>query len=166
MFDFNLQLSKKSDSENVLISQPIYYYIVFSIILVTILSTIILYGSSPLSIILVITSFIALTYKERWNFNRESETITFQMGVGFIYHTNTFKFKDIELIEKSLFIKGKKDNSNLDKKLPFYMSKYHSLKIYFKNGKYFTILTVKDYKKETLDIIAAEVSNITKKIIN
>ena len=82
------------------------------------------------------------------------------IGVGFIYHREHYKFIDIELLERSSFIKGKRE-VDLDKKLPFYMTRYHSFKIFFKDGRHHTMLIVKDHHLEEFEKIVTEVSVIT-----
>lgn len=161
MFDFNIQLSKRSNADNVTLTQPIYYYVVFTVISLLVLNILILNGFTIVPLIIFLISILALTYKEKWIFNRTSESISFTTGIGLIYSTKEFNFKDIDTLEKVSFVKGKRGDIKEGEKLPFFMTRFHSINIYFKNGKQYTILTTKESKKEQITRIESEISAIS-----
>jgi hypothetical protein len=163
MFDFDIALSKKSDSQKVILKLPISFYIIFSVIAAIIFTGIIMYGASVFSIIIFFISVVSLTYKEAWTFDKNSRKVTAKNGVGFVYKTIDFNFDDIELIELVSFIKGRNNAVEKSEKLSILRKKYYSIKLHINNGKDFTLITVTENKKVIIDLMLNEIENITNK---
>jgi len=163
MFDFDVVLSKKSDLEKTIIRLPRSFYIVFSIITVILFLSIVLYGASIFSISIFILSFISLTYRESWVFDKNSGLIISKVGIGFIYKTKTQKFENIELIELVEFTKGKNPTNMTNSKSSIFEKKYLSIKIHFTNGKDITLITTTARKKDYITLMLDEIESITQK---
>lgn len=163
MFDFDIALSKKSDSQKVILKLPISFYIIFSIIAAIIFVGIIMYGSSVFSIVIFFISVISLTYRESWIFDKSSQKVIAKNGVGFVYKTMNFNFDDIELIELVSFIKGRNSSAEKSEKTSIMRKRYYSIKLHTNNGKDFTLITSTESKKVLIDSILNEIENITNK---
>ncbi len=163
MFDFDIILSNKSDSQKVILKLPISFYIIFSIIAIILFTGIIIYGASVFSIIILFVSVISLTYRESWIFVKNSRKVTAKTGVGFIYKTMDFNFDDIELIELVSFIKGRNSSVENSEKTSILRKKYYSIKLHMNNGKDFTLITATESKKVKIDSMLNEIENITNK---
>lgn len=161
MFDFDLNISKKSNDEKVILQIPIYFYLIFSFIGIFIFLSIIFYGASTLSYIFLFISVVALTYKEIWIFNKEEDKSFHKTGLGFVYKKINFNLKDIELLEQTTFIKGQDSISEKKSKFSFINKRYYSMKLHLNTGQVFTLITVLENKKDKLDIIINEIQSIS-----
>ena len=159
MFDFDLKLINNSD-DLVTLRLPMLFYITFSVISISVFATIILYGGSVFSYILLFVSVAALTYRESWVFSKTTKGSYYKTGIGFVYNKLKFNLKDVELLEYTTFTKGKTDNKS-SFKYKILNKRYHSLKIHMSNGKDYTLLTVNDSKKTKLDDILVAIQYIT-----
>lgn len=149
---FSFDIKNYSKNSNILyLRLPNIFYISFSLISILLISGLFFYSVDIVPMILSIISLIILTVREEWIFNRESNKIVYIRGAFFIYKRSTFNFSDIEDIETSSIVKGKRESSDKDK-LPFYFRRYYSLKLNFKSES-FIILTLPERKKESIDKI-------------
>lgn len=161
MFDFDIKISPKSTLTKLLVCLPRSFYIIFSIITFIIFLGIVFYGATSLSLIVFFISVISLTYKESWSFDKETKKIISKFGLGFVYKTTLISFEDIELCELLTFTKGKLHNQQTKDKNNIFTKKYISIKLYTKDGKTYTIITVSERKKEMIDSIINEIESIT-----
>ena len=161
MFNFDIVLSKKSNSRKVILHQPLLFYIVFLIISLTIFSSIIFYTYSIVSLILLVITLSILTYREEWVFDGDRKVLEIINGLGFIYPRKVYGFAEIELLEYIIFTKGSKlENKNKISKM--LQKKIHTIKIYYLNGERDTILTVTDKHIDKISIILEEIARVTK----
>lgn len=161
MFDFDLNISKRSNDEKVILKLPIYFYLIFAFISVFIFLSIIIYGASTLSYLFLFFSVIALTYKEIWIFDKKLDQSFHKTGLGFVYKKVMFNLNDIDLLEQTSFIKGQHSSLEKKSKFSFIHKRYYSMKLHLNTGQVFTLITVLENKKEKLDIIINEVQSIS-----
>ncbi len=161
MFNFDLVLSKKSNEQRVYLTLPPYFYVVFSIISALILLGITFYEYSILSVVLLIISITALTFRESWDFDNNTKSLTVKFGIGFIYPKKVYKFNEIELLEYITFVRGQQGNKDISKKDSFFLKKYHSIKLHYSDGKSATILSISDRYKDKINLITEEIIRVT-----
>lgn len=157
MFNFDLKNYSKS-SNSIYLRQPNIFYFSFLIIFILLLTGLIVVAIDPLPLILTILSGIFLTYREEWLFNGNNGEITYIRGAFFIYKRSCYQFSDIDEIEHSSLVKGKRED-NKSEKLPFYLKRYYFLKIYFRNGDGYTVITLPERLKDRIE----EVYNLINK---
>lgn len=156
MFNFDLKNYSK-ERDIIHLREPNSFYISFFIILILLTAGLLTISVNLIPLILTILSLILLTYREEWIFNKKSQSITYLRGAVFLYKRSRYNFDDLEEVDYNSLVKGKKDDSK-DEKLPFYLKRYYYLKLFFKNGDSFTVLTIPERLKDRTD----EVYNIIK----
>lgn len=149
MLNFNIKNYSKAE-DKLFLRQPNSFYIFFLIIFLLLASGLLIYSFDIVPVILTVISFILLTYREEWKIDKKLNSLSYIRGALFIYKKNAYSLDDIETVELSSFIKGKKEDNDQEN-LPFYFKKYYSLKIFFKNGDDYTIVTEPVRNKDKID---------------
>lgn len=148
MLNFNIKNYSNRDNL-LLLRQPNSFYIFFLIIFLILFSGLFIHSFSLIPILLTIISFILLTYREEWKFDKDSSSISYIRGALFIYKKSIYSFDSIESVELNSFVKGKREKSD-DENLPFYFKRYYILKIYFKDANSYTVLTEPERNKDKI----------------
>lgn len=159
MFDFTLKM--KCTENKVILNQPRSYYIVFSIILIILLGSAIYSGLSFLSAFFILLILILLTYQENWTFHRENQTLSYKVGVLFLYKRLTQPFNELKNAEVTGFTKGRRDEE--EKKLPFYMKRQYILNLYTIEGHNHTLFIADKNQRENMESIAREINRFIQK---
>ncbi|MGL1891915.1 MAG: hypothetical protein OCD02_09830 [Spirochaetaceae bacterium] len=157
MFNFDIRVSSKSTDEKLILNPPLFFYIMFLIISIMIIGSILVTSVSISTVVLLIISICALTYKEKWVLNKEVQKIVITTGVLLVYKKNIYNFDQIEEIEKKEFIKGQTETN---KKRSRFSKKLFSLKIYFSDGNSKVITIVNEIDQYKLDNIKDEIKRI------
>jgi len=158
MFSFDLTILKRSNDKIIYIGIPFYFYILYIFLVTIVFSSMFFWGITIFQVILSIIFLGALTYKEKWIFDKNNNTITNIEGLLFFYHKRVFKLSDLNNIKCNKYIKGSLNSS--EKKQSFFKKYFIQCNFEIINEVDIHFMTVSISKEQKLNNIIKSINSI------